>query len=336
MAMGPRPSTWSKVLGEIKAVGPQPAGGPSGFDIVLHKKLAGVHALTKRPLVLYATACTVPNRIIPPQMLMIDFSDKLAFADATEMLDGSAIDIIIHSPGGIAEAVESVVSQLRRRFSDIRFIVPDFAKSAATMMVMSGNEILMDPDAELGPIDPQMHTIFGTHPAQSIIEQYEEGKNKIFEDNRNVPVWGPILANLAPSLLVDCRHAIALSEKLVEEWLQKYMFANDPHADLKAREIVGFLSNHAYFKSHARRVTLDDLTRLRTKVKDLSADQQLHAAVKEAYCATDITLGNTATVRLIENHLGNRVVRSFAQPPLTFQLQRRRVGGPPGPPPSAP
>jgi hypothetical protein len=262
---------------------------------------------------------------------MIDFSDKLAFRDVTENLQGPSIDVIIHSPGGLVEATESVVDQLRRRFSDIRFIVPSFAKSAATMMVMSGNRILMDPDAELGPIDPQMHTAFGTYPAQSIIEQFEEGKNEILKDGKNVPIWGPILANLAPSLIVDCRHAISLSKKLVEEWLCKYMFVRDSGAGPKAKRIAEFLSNHSYFKSHARRVTLQDLVGLGADVEDLGADHQLHTAVKEVYCATDIVLGNTPTVRLIENHLGNRVVRSFTQTPLALH-----VGPRPGRPPSTP
>jgi len=140
---------------------------PSPFDDVRRRKLEAISAITRRPVVLYATACTIPNKILAPQVIMIDFSDKLAFGDITEQIDGPALDIIIHSPGGLTEAVESIVDQLRRKFSDIRFMVPNFAKSAATMMVMVGDEILMDPDAELGPIDPQMHTIFGTHPAQS-------------------------------------------------------------------------------------------------------------------------------------------------------------------------
>jgi hypothetical protein len=254
---------------------------------------------------------------------MLDFSDKLAFADITEHIEGTELDIMLHSPGGRAEAVESIVDQLRRRFTDIRFIIPNFAKSAATMMAMSGNQIIMDPDAELGPIDPQMNTTFGIHAAQSIIEQFEEGRNQILEDQRNVPIWGPILANLAPSLLVDCRHAIDLSKRLVRDWLRSYMFSNDENAESKAEKIVSFLSNLAYFKSHARRVTLKDLQDLETEVIDLNSNQELSNAVKEAYCAFDLTLSNTPAVRIVENHIGNAVIRTFSQAPIALQLGPR-------------
>jgi ClpP class serine protease len=61
---------------------------------------------------------------------------------------------------------------LRNKFAHIRFIIPSLAKSAATMLVMSGDEILMDTGAELGPIDPQMQTASGSYaPAGAILDQ---------------------------------------------------------------------------------------------------------------------------------------------------------------------
>lgn len=204
---------------------------------------------------------------------------------------------------------------LRGRFTNIRFIVPNVAKSAATMLAMSGNEILMEHDAEFGPIDPQMNTIFGTHPAESIIEQFDEASAEILANQSKVSIWGPILANLAPSLLVECRHAISLSKKLVTDWLRTYMFVGDTNADSKSNAVVSFLSNHAYFKSHARRVTFDDLHSLGVKVNDLNLDTRLSNAVREAYCAVDITLSNTFVVRIIENDLGDAVLRTYNPSP---------------------
>ena len=100
-----RTSTWNRVLSEIQA------STPHNYDGVLRSKLAAIHAITGRPLVVYATACTIPTKVVPNQVLMLDFSDKLAFATATERIQGSVIDIMVHSPGGVAEAVESLVSQ---------------------------------------------------------------------------------------------------------------------------------------------------------------------------------------------------------------------------------
>jgi hypothetical protein len=63
--------------------------------------------------------------------------------------------VILQSPGGSAEGAESVVKLLRDRFTDVRFIVPIAAKSAATMLALSGNAVVMDTTSELGPTDPQ-------------------------------------------------------------------------------------------------------------------------------------------------------------------------------------
>jgi len=55
-------------------------------------------------------------------MLMLDFSDKIGFKTVTENVQPPSLDVLIHSPGGYAEAAESIVQQLRRKYSNIRFV----------------------------------------------------------------------------------------------------------------------------------------------------------------------------------------------------------------------
>jgi len=84
---------------------------------------------------------------------MINFDDKSNFVLLIDSMVGSEkIDFILHSPGGFAESAEMIVKLLRFRFKNIRIIIPHSAKSAATMLALSGNEIVMLPSAELGPI----------------------------------------------------------------------------------------------------------------------------------------------------------------------------------------
>ena len=90
------------------------------------------------------------------------------FSDLINGFNSKKVDVFIHSPRGSAEATKSLVSLLRENFNHIRFIVPNMAKSAATMMVLSGNEILMDDRSELGPIDPQIQINGIFVPAQTI------------------------------------------------------------------------------------------------------------------------------------------------------------------------
>lgn len=64
--------------------------------------------------------------------------------------------VILTTLGGSAEIVERYVNILRYHYSEINFIVPDYAYSAGTIFCMSGDRILMDYISVLGPIDPQV------------------------------------------------------------------------------------------------------------------------------------------------------------------------------------
>lgn len=320
-------STWSRLLEEMNRLNmedqrhPVQLGQPSQVDSFRRAKIAEVKKVTNRPLVVYATACTTV-KAVPAQMLMIDFSDKIGFKTVTEGIDPPDLDILLHSPGGYPEATESIVQQLRGKYSHIRFIIPSFAKSAATMLSMSGNEILMDRDAELGPIDPQMPTQTGTSPAETIQEQFRKIQAELQADATKLPSYLPILAPLGPSLLVDSEHAIKLSKQLVNDWLKKYMLAGDPEANDKAEKICNYLSDHSKFLSHGRAVKISDLIPLGVKVRDLRSNPALQNAVDELYCVIDITFANSIACKIFENSAGEALIRQAQMQILQVQQQR--------------
>lgn len=66
------------------------------------------------------------------------------------------IDLWLDSPGGSAHVAFKIMLLLRSRCSYLRVVVPDFAKSAATLMVIGADERIMPLHAELGPLDVQM------------------------------------------------------------------------------------------------------------------------------------------------------------------------------------
>jgi Serine dehydrogenase proteinase len=319
-------STWNRVLDEVVRLQvldqqhPPQLGQPSKQDQYRRGKIRAVEEVTKRPLVVYATPCTAPAKPIPAQWLMLDFTDKIGFKTVTDSIDPPFLDVLVHSPGGYAEAAESLVQQLRSKYTDIRFLVPSFAKSAATMLVLSGNEILMDTDAELGPIDPQKPTQSGTSPAESILEQFAKAQAELQADGTKLPSWIPILSPLGPSLLVDSEKAIALSKQLVKTWTRAYMLAGDPEAEEKSSRISDYLGTHGNFKSHARAVKIPDLLALGVRVRDLNEIQNLPAAVDELYCCIDILMANSAVYKLLENSAGDAVIRSSptVQPMIQF------------------
>lgn len=232
-----------------------------------------------------------------------------------ERLEGPNLDILIHSPGGFAEAAETIVEEIRRKFGHVRFIVPAYAKSAATMMVMAGDEIQLDEDAELGPIDPQMLTPNGVAPAEAIKEQFLKASQEILADPRKLSTWIPILQPMGPALLVQCDNAIDLSKRLVAEWLTRYMFRGVADGEARASRVANYLGSHANFKSHARRVKLEHLKsdEFGLNIRNLRDQPELYSRVWEVYCMMDIIFVNTPVYKLFYNSMDDAMVRFAPQ-----------------------
>jgi len=304
------------------------ADKPSGdFDGVRREKYKLVSEVTNRPLLIYATAFhnSIKAQVAAP-FLAIDLSDKDGFYEIIRNIKSKEVDVFLHSPGGSAEATESIVKILRNKFKTIRFIVTGAAKSAATMLALSGNSILMDSSAELGPIDPQVRVRGHFSPAGSIIEQFDRAAKELKEDPSQLPVWIPILQEFAPSLLVECENFINLSHKLVTNWLVDYMFKGEKGAKKKAKEIADYLTNEKKTLSHARRIDAEQLQKLGAKIEILEEqDSKLQDAVRQLHLSVMITLDGTGAAKIFENSEGAALIKMVNIQPIQIQsLQRQQ------------
>ncbi len=79
------------------------------------------------------------------------------------------IDIILHTPGGLVLAAEQIAKALDRHPAKVTVYVPHYAMSGGTMIALSADEIIIDENAVLGPVDPQL----GEYPAASIVKVTE-------------------------------------------------------------------------------------------------------------------------------------------------------------------
>lgn len=80
------------------------------------------------------------------------------------------IDLILHTPGGLVLATEQIARALIRHPSKVTVFVPHYAMSGGTLLALAADEIIMDENAVLGPVDPQL----GNFPAASILKVLEE------------------------------------------------------------------------------------------------------------------------------------------------------------------
>ncbi|MHB8926358.1 MAG: SDH family Clp fold serine proteinase [Bacillota bacterium] len=76
------------------------------------------------------------------------------------------IDLILHTPGGLVLAAEQIALAIQKHRGKVTVFVPHYAMSGGTLLALAAEEIAMDENAVLGPVDPQI----GSYPAASIIE----------------------------------------------------------------------------------------------------------------------------------------------------------------------
>ena len=106
----------------------------------------------------------------------IDIDDSEQLLRAIRMTPPDMpIDLLLHTPGGLVLASDQIAYALRRHGGKITVIVPHYAMSGGTLVALAADEILMDPDAVLGPVDPQLGSLpRGSWPAASILKALEQ------------------------------------------------------------------------------------------------------------------------------------------------------------------
>lgn len=221
------------------------------------------------------------------------------FRDLTWELRGdeesrARLAIFLNTDGGSAEIVERVVDIIRRYYEEVYFVIPDFAMSAGTIFCMSGDKIFMDYSSSLGPIDPQVWNGKQWVPALGYLNKFEELMNKA---NAGVmtPGEGLIFTSQDLALLARCRQAKELTVTLLKNWLVEYKFKDwdlhetDPallgtpvtveQKEERAGEIADQLGNNERWHSHARRLGLYRLRKMKLKIEDFSDNDDLRVLI---------------------------------------------------------
>jgi ClpP class serine protease len=115
-----------------------------------------------------------------PVARFIDINDSEEILRAIKLTDPSVpIDLILHTPGGLVLAAEQIATALCRHPAKVTVIIPHYAMSGGTLIALAADEIIMDENAVLGPVDPQI----SSRPAASILSVLEQKDiNEISDD----------------------------------------------------------------------------------------------------------------------------------------------------------
>jgi ClpP class serine protease len=105
-------------------------------------------------------------------VLGVPVSNFIDIEDSEEILrairatsDDQPIDMILHTPGGLVLAAEQIAKALVEHKGKVTVFVPHYAMSGGTLIALAADEIVMDSNAVLGPVDPQV----GDMPAASLV-----------------------------------------------------------------------------------------------------------------------------------------------------------------------
>jgi ClpP class serine protease len=101
-----------------------------------------------------------------PVVRYIDIDDSESILRAIrETPSGRPIEIILHTPGGLVLAARQIAAALADHEGTVTAVVPHYAMSGGTLISLAADEIVLDPHATLGPVDPQI----GQYAAASIL-----------------------------------------------------------------------------------------------------------------------------------------------------------------------
>lgn len=207
--------------------------------------------------------------------------------------------VLLETPGGSIETVERIADVLRHHYpKEVCFLVPNYAMSAGTVLVMSGDKIFMDYYSVLGPIDPQVRSRSKGDvyvPALGYLHKYSEFIEKAAGNLTSLEI-AFFVQKFDPAELHQFEQARDLSIDLLKKWLVNYKFKNwsctetrglpvtIQDKEARAAEIATKLNDTKLWKSHARglgrEVIRNDLNLI---VEDFGANQALNQAVRAYY-----------------------------------------------------
>ena len=204
--------------------------------------------------------------------------------------------VLLETGGGLITVAERIARILRHHYRRIDFVVPTYAMSAGTVLVMSGDSIYMDYASTLGPIDPQVRARERYVPALGYLEQYNRLVEKSARGQLTTAELAYFMQNFDAAELYQYEQERELSIALLEGWLVKYKFKNWKVTDkrgLKVRnamrktravEVAEKLNDTKRWHSHGRGIPMETLRRdLKLLIDDFEADPKLAQPVHDYF-----------------------------------------------------
>lgn len=215
-----------------------------------------IEAIRKRPLIVYMTSRREHAGGQMNESVISEFCDQL------EKLPRNckAVDLMIISSGGDIMVAWKIISMLREKVKEIGVLVPQTAYSAATLLALGADEIVMHPFANLGPIDPQITTRrkgkdgkfetqqFSTEDMEGFLD-FARNRVGLGDQGNMLEVFKLICADIGPLGIGFASRSAQLSQQLGVKLLQTRNGAD--RDERQSKSIVDTLNKRFFTHGYA-------------------------------------------------------------------------------------
>ena len=250
-----------------------------------------IQSMTGRRLLCYITG---DNR-----QCLISRNDTVPFVDLLHNIEeGESLDLLLHTSGGSVDTAEKLMRLARSRVgqdAELRIVVPEYAKSAGTVMVLGSDCVVMSDTSELGPIDPQMefadsHGNIRLHSVQTYLDAYGEHYGIIAENPENV-ASKIMLDKIDPDTVTLCQSVMARARQSAEYLLMHGMFRESGG---NITQTVSALLDTKRWLSHSQMISWEHARdpAIGLNVEYLKQDDDLWQAFWRLYCLQRLAIEN--------------------------------------------
>ncbi|MCL4328728.1 MAG: hypothetical protein M1410_04015 [Candidatus Thermoplasmatota archaeon] len=187
---------------------------------------------------------------------------KVAAQENTDNKNDAVVYLILESPGGDGNTAEKLIGMFRSVFTKgFYVIIPNLAKSAATMLSLGADKIIMGLSSELGPIDPQVQILLPSGqpyytPAKSILGTIDKARDEISKNEKMANLYYPLLQQIRPEYLKYCEDALSFSEEFAKRWLPVGSMNGRTQTEIK--NTVKELISGSRFNMHGSVISYND------------------------------------------------------------------------------
>lgn len=222
----------------------------------------------------------------------IDRAIVARLRDALAPVAAAAVDVILFSHGGDISAAYLLARELRRHAETITVFVPLFAKSAATLLCLAADELVLGPLGELGPLDAQGNTKVPADTSrlvpfkaleqldEAVFDSYEKLVARIIKGNGVTPLeactkaseltgalYGPLVASVDPIRMAESARGLELASQYACRLLRRYRGELHDHGCRIVHRLI-----HGY-PSHGFVIDLEELRDLELPARPPTPDE---------------------------------------------------------------